>query len=690
MKATFKYSLLIVFSLCVLPFIHVQAEEVAPEQQTNIIQLQENDQTLTGSNPSVETYFEVKDYWNMERVLVNFDYRLTQLSITDQSNITFSINGVKFKSVTMLNEDGEQHLQIDLPKELLKKGANTFKVEAFVVTNTTNASATPADWLYVYKSSNLGLIYQTKENQPAINAFNDRFSGNDNISNKNVAILVPDKANPKELQAATFMLSGYKKLGKENDEIIPLNQLSNATYNQKAYQLIVATYDHLPEAYKKQIDSKEITNDALLKLITTDQQQVLVVTSKNEESLLVAAKFVANQDLMTQVDQPEKIISEKLNVDTPHIKSEQAIQFTKTGDEIAGAGHQSRDYFVQLPSNRSIANNSQIYLEYRYSENLDFDRSLVTVSINGTPIGSQKLSLEHAAGDELTFKIPSDLTVAGDFNVNVTFDLEMKNVDDAVGKSQAPWAYITAKSAMALHTNDRTDLLFENYPFPFLKDGTYNQVAVVLPKEMNDDYYRSLSNVFNLLGKYTQDNTGEITYYTQDEKIDEANLKAGNLIVLGSYQDNQMIQDLNKDLFFQYNDKGTAFTSNEKMTIESGYGQRIGSAQLIRSPYEASKGILVLTGANSENVYLASKEIATHQSISEHPGDAFIVDKNHKVSDFRFKDDPSDNGVQNVTEKIKKHSSLIAYVGLFIFVVAAVIVMLVFNIHKKMKKKEEK
>ncbi|MBP2098463.1 cellulose biosynthesis cyclic di-GMP-binding regulatory protein BcsB [Enterococcus rivorum] len=686
MKAKIARALsLFVLIVCLFPMVRVQAEEVAPEQETAITNLQETDIILSEDRPMMETTFEINDYWEIDQALVNFDYRLTQLSVTDQSNLTFSVNGNNFYSTVMKQKEGKQHIQIEIPKEFLKVGKNTLKVESYVLTNE-KSTKTPADWLFAYQSSNVGVIYENKENEPAIRAFHDRFSGEDNITDKNVAILVPDKANGKELQAATTILSGYKKIGQKNSEIIPINQWSNEEYRQKPYVIVVAEYDHLSADYQKLIDRKKVMNDGLLKVITNNQQQVLIVTSENEQALEAAGKFVANSELMSQVDESEKVVSENTEVDTLPIRSEQAIQFTKTGDQLQGEGRQQRDYFVQLPSNRSIAQNSQIYFEYRYSENLNFDHSLVTVFVNGIPIGSKKLSSAHAAGDELDFKMPKDLNVSGDFTVTVSFDLEMRNDVEGAEKSQAPWAYITGKSAMALLTNDRTELLFENYPFPFLKDGTYNQVGVVLPKEMNDDYYRSLSNVFNLLGTYTQDNTGEITYITDNEKVDSAVLQASNLIVIGGYQDNSVVQELNKHLYFKYNDKGTGFVSNEKIAVESGYGQRLGSGQLIASPYEKGKGVLVLTGAHSENIYLASKELSTSKGLASQTGDAFIVDKNNQISSFRFKKQANQGITQNLTETVKKNTSLISYIGLFLFVIAALIVLLVFSINKRRKK----
>ena len=113
---------------------------------------------------------------------------------------------------------------------------------------------------------------------------------------------------------------------------------------------------------------------------------------------------------------------------------------------------------MSLPANRSIAENSEVNLAFRYAKNLDFDRSLVTVSINDIPIGSKKLNKEYADSDTVSFKTPADLSVVGNYTVTVSFDLEMKSVPCVADSSQTPWAYIAPESTLLINTQDRTDL----------------------------------------------------------------------------------------------------------------------------------------------------------------------------------------------------------------------------------------
>ena len=64
----------------------------------------------------------------------------------------------------------------------------------------------------------------------------------------------------------------------------------------------------------------------------------------------------------------------------------------------------------------------------RYAENLDFDRSLVSAYITGTHIGRKKLQKDQAQGDEAVFALPADLEISGNFTLEISFDLEIKDL----------------------------------------------------------------------------------------------------------------------------------------------------------------------------------------------------------------------------------------------------------------------
>lgn len=311
----------------------------------------------------------------------------------------------------------------------------------------------------------------------------------------------------------------------------------------------------------------------------------------------------------------------------------------------------------------------------------------MTVSINNTPVGSKKLTKELANGDVLTLDVPQSLNISGNFSVTVAFDLEMANAICTPNTEQMPWAYISKESMMRLNTKDRTELLLSNYPYPFLRDGIFNRVAVVLPQEMDDYAYQSLGNIFNMLGQYAGGNTGDVHYYSDDVASD--NLKDNNIIAIGTYKNNKVIRDNNDKLFFKYNKDGSTLLSNEKIAIEEQYGAGIGTLQLLDSPYESGRGLLAVTAVSSESYYLVSKLIASEKDRWKVYGDGVVADKDGQVNAYRFKT-LSGAAKESTVAQIIERSDVLGFVVAAVLMITLVIVSLLLLLRKHMKKRGDK
>ncbi|ULO07751.1 cellulose biosynthesis cyclic di-GMP-binding regulatory protein BcsB [Paenibacillus sp. 19GGS1-52] len=651
------------------------------------------DVSLSGSG-SQQQYFKVMDYWNVDELRINLHFQISQITADQNSSVTLSLNGSPFYTFRpSVQNNGEQQLTITAPKGFLKEGSNTLTIQGYLRTarvdnQICSVDNSPDNWLHLFNTSSIAVRYTPKALSGGISDFSERFSGIDTLTDNHSLLAVPDKSSAAELEAATYALSGLASNNTLSDRTIPLLPYRGDTVKAKEAVVLIARYDHVPAPLKALLSpAEDLGTHALIQLVNKDTQPTLVVTSKDESLLIKAGRLLGNRDLIGQLSSDLLVIDDVTEVATPAFSLSSNITFTETGDKLTGPNHQEQTYFVSLPSNRSIADSGKISLDFRYAENLDFGRSLVTVSINGTPIGSKKLTQELANGDSLNFSIPENLNVSGNFSVNVAFDLELPSAICTPNSEQMPWAYISKDSVLHLNTKDRTDLLFNNYPYPFLRDEVYNHVAVVLPEEMDDYSYQSLSNMFNLLGQYASGNTGDVHFYTDSVIAD--NLKNNNIIAIGTYKNNKVIRDNNEKLYFQYNSEGTTFHSNEKMSIEEQYGAQIGTLQLIDSPYESGHGLLAVTGVSSEEYYLASKLIASESSKWKVYGDGVVTDKNGNINAYRFKT-ASGAAKDSVVQKIVDRSDVLAFVVAIVLVLTMVILSLLLLLRKHMKKRGDK
>ncbi len=641
----------------------------AADNQTYTQQFQNSTTTLSGKSVESNMYLTKMDYWDVKKVTFNFNFQVSQLAARDISDITVSLNGVKFYSFRPSKKTGLQTKVIDVPVRLLG-GSNKLQIEGQILSSDNNnnyqLSQTPANWLTIEKGSNVDFEYNLKEADNNIKSFYDHFSGQDTISYSRSRIATADEPTAYELTASMIALAGESRIITTTNDQIPVVKMNNMDVKDNDYVMVVAKYNHLPQQLKSQISSDEINNRGIIKTFYDKNKHYLIVTAKTGTLLKRAARFVANAELMKETSQSTEYVSNDTDTFTSSLHDNGIKSITSTTDTITGAGHRESNYLISLSNDRTNADGSEVYLNFRYSKNLNFNRSLVTVRVNNTTLGSKKLSSIRANGDTLTVKVPRNLSLGNSFTISVAFDLEMKDQNTS-DNSQTPWAEIDTGSKMYVKSKRSNDLLFTNYPTLFINNETYDDIAVIAPNYLSNDDFKTITNVFNLIGNFAKSNTGNIQFYSKMPS--KSVLRNKNVIVIGTPQNNPMIKKLNSKLYFKYSNDFSRIVSNEKLSIEHNYGKTIGTAQLLRSPYNDKRGMMVVTGANDDAVYLASTQINFQDNIQQYSGDGIVVDQNNTHYGYRFKKNKAIDKSLTAKQLISDNTQLIIYLILALIVI---------------------
>ncbi|WP_307724430.1 cellulose biosynthesis cyclic di-GMP-binding regulatory protein BcsB [Companilactobacillus mindensis] len=542
----------------------VNTVKAADDNQTYTQQFQNTTTTLSGKSVTSSMYFTKMGYWDLKKVTFNFNYQISQLASRQTSDITVSVNGVKFYSFRPKDETGFQTEKITVPLDLVQ-GSNKLQISGQVLdqddqNNNYQLAQTPANWLTMGKGSNINFEYSLDEADNTLSSFYDHFTGKDTISYQRSKIATVNNPTADELTASMIALSGQSRVISTDNDQIPVVKYNQVKAAEGSYTMVISKYDKLNSDLKKQIDADKMGNRAVIKTYYANNRHYL----------------------------------------------------TKSADRLEGAGHREADYFVQMPSDKTNADGSRINLHFSYSKNLNFNRSLVTLYVNNTVVGSKKLTAANANSDYVSLKVPKGVALDSSFTVRVAFDLEMK--DQATSdNSNTPWAQVEPQSKMIVKSQKSNDLLFTNYPTLFINNETYDHLAVITPKKLNNNDFKTLTNIFNLVGNFSKSNTGNIQFYNKIPS--KSVLKNDNVIVVGTPKNNPMVKELNDQLYFKYSKNFTRLVSNEKLSIEDDYGKNIGTAQLLRSPYNDKKGMLVVTGVNTNDTYLASTQINFQKNI---------------------------------------------------------------------------
>ncbi len=604
-----------------------------------------NEHNLTGLMSSFTEYFHTGN-WKIEKGQLTLVYSSTPLVRPDVSDFTISLNGTRVYSQKIPESSGEiKQETIDLPAYAIRNGVNSITFESYVRTsessNICEDDISNATWLNLMKDSSVSVQYVPKAEIKSASDLYDQFTSVDALENKQSAVLVASDPTADEITAAGFVLAGISKNATMNYGNIQFGKLDdfNLLSNYK-YSIYIADYDKLDTLVKLQLTDEQkekAEKQAIIAAVKLDTgNYVLTVTGKNMKALANAGRLFGNQALFQQTITSWREVTDSDDVMMP--KTSQAHQeiLTANGTYLHGPFRQAATFYINNQANQLLSPDSNITISYRHSENLDFDRSLITVYVADIPIGSKKLTKSTAQGDEITFSVPNDISVSGNLSITVAFDLEIKDLQCTVRQEQMPWAYIAPSSFANLITKQSPYLLFDYYPSPFILNDMLNNVVFIIPYNYSKTDLDTYGAMMLELGRNASSNRGTFRMAYSNNIGDLSN---ANIIAIGRYQKNPIAQQLNAQLFFEFSPEGTTILSNEKTRIDANYGSTLGNIELLYSPYSSDQHALLLVSAvQDQGITNSIYYLSSEHGLWETNGDGCLIDSD-TINCYKFKAD---------------------------------------------------
>ncbi len=209
----------------------------------------------------------------------------------------------------------------------------------------------------------------------------------------------------------------------------------------------------------------------------------LLVSGSDQAGLDRAAVLLANAELLRQASGT----SLTLTGDVPrpassgerHKSGYYALSDFGYGTvNLAGAFHQETTFALTQPGGLMSGRNSYAEIRYRHSEALIADNSLLTVYVNGTPMGSAKLSSSNAGGGKIKVRFPAEALAAEDIRVKVEVYNYLGRVDCSKDYYDTAWTVIDKDSVVYFEPGERS-IQPTLTGFPALSQGAEEAVLVV-------------------------------------------------------------------------------------------------------------------------------------------------------------------------------------------------------------------
>ncbi|MBW6409447.1 cellulose biosynthesis cyclic di-GMP-binding regulatory protein BcsB [Clostridium weizhouense] len=658
--------LLIIIIINIIP-LRVKAETIKNsnniEKEFNIKKYNlGNDVSFKGVFSSHSWYFKINEWWNVNSVYTEIKFSLNQL-LDKETYLLISVNNKPFYSQKIYydNKSEVQNIKVNIPKDMIVYGSNELKVETYSRISDLPCvdDVNTANWIVLKGDSNIDVNFNNILADNNISNFPYPYLKENNEDSSSTCIVIPNDYTDGELSAALLLNSYFGKIYDNGDFRGKIYKYDDFI-DQGVYSgIYIGNYENLPSEISFLSDNKENCTIKTINspYINKENMKMLLIVSNDDNNLIKAIKTLMNKELVYQLESDIFIVDKSLEEENKILDESEKITFKDMGFNelnLKGEFRRSATLNYSLPKNRKLSSGDKIKIFMRYSQNLDFDRALVTIYINETPIGSKKLEKEKCNNDELELVIPEDIKESNYMKFKITFDLEILNSYCEKRQGEMPWALVSNESYLYTGLNNVTNYYFSNYGSPFIKDRMYNDTLVILPDDLTSEDLTEIGKVFGYLGKDLHYNNGNL------KAIRNSNLKGeekeNNIIIYGTPEKNTIIKNLNNYLWFKFNDTYSKFISNEKLFLTDPFSSKISVFQLDVSPYNSQKAMLIITSPNEKILRDSLEYLSSSSKIYELNGDSVVIDEYGNIKTYKIKKDiepPTYSKVAVLKEKDK-------------------------------------
>ena len=677
----------------------------------------ETTRPMKGIVGTTSFYFNMPNYWDTKFVYVGVAYEVSSLVTSDvPASLTFLVNDVPVYSCFIEYDKGkEQTAYFTIPLEKLNEGFNLLEISSYVRIYDSEGCTEDqswSNWVNIKDSSYVYAGYDILSNDK-ISYYPYPFISTVNPTGEHTGIIVPDNALNGELAAAMYLLADISTSTTDQNEI-SLSQYKDAASKGITKKIVISTTANLPAEFNRylQVNLAEdslaaetyvLSDRTMIRLVKDEQDNpLLLIVSDKEENLMEAVHMLLDEDRITQEKSNIAFVQEgsaQIVYDSKQLS--QLVAGSYTIEDLMGQGmtyvgpfHNEQILYLPFGNDYVLSSDGKISLKFRYSENLDFDRSLITVFWGEVPIASKKLAKENAVADELTFTMPSDIIGTNASSIKIAFDLEIKDLFCTMRQDQMPWAYITSDSMLYLPAKDNNVVSFDYFPSPFQKKGMFDNVLLVVGDDLKEQELELLGKAVSVYG-YQVEPYGTLKVVRASE-FSESDADY-NIITVGTLQ-NSFLAMINSNLHFQLNSAGDAFVSNSKLVLSEQYAKSIASFQLIASPFKNDRTnfandrtIFVVASTGTDSTAIAKGFLQDNEERWNLEGDCVLVDSENDLKSFVFLETKAVEEKPSIGEFVKENKQTV----LFTIMSAAAMVMLltisilILSRAKQYKRKED-
>jgi hypothetical protein len=454
-------------------------------------------------------------------------------------------------------------------------------------------------------------------------------------------VVVPNEPDPKELDAALNVMSGFGSLVGETFDfgIATAGELTDDVIAQSNLIFVgrPEQFDHLSFVkFPLAVENKKFANlpaesetDGVIEMAISpwnESKAVMFVGGNSTDAVRKAAQALSSGRILTYENPALAYVADVqlLSRTLPIIQDFTLQSLGYKTQTLSGIGVDSVQYVFNASKEQLNSKDSSIDLMYYHSGLLDYGLSSLTVELNNQIIASAVFSKESEQITTLPVKIPPGILRFGENRLTISARLFAVTSCDTTGFS-SPWLTISDQTHIHLPASTDTnsaspwllDLKF--YPDLFTTHSDLGDVAFVLPKS-NPSSWKIAGQMAYELGNTANPLISNLKAVYADD-VPQPVLDENALIVIGRSSTVPFLSQINNQLPAPFDfENDTASESHMQVVYRIPSGMSVGYLQLMNSPFNIEKPILVLAGNSDEGLSMAGNALSQSELRSQLAG----------------------------------------------------------------------
>lgn len=677
-----------------LPNIKKTLPPISNTTKVSNMILTEKDQWGNGIFNSFFFYFSKDQNWVIKNGKINLVVSHSDITLSSTSSFTVYLNGVPIKSVKLDDSNKlKANIEFNLPLNKIKDGTNEILIKVYLrsLSDPCQDIDNPSVWFKIHKESIIHLEYILKENL-TLKDYPMPFFEPPLTSPLKSIILLPDTLTPSEIACAYSIISHWGQLApytKFYPTIAYGNKLSIDDKNK--HIIFIGLWENLSgdikNLIKKQLKEEPSEGKSYLGIIQSPynfNKRMLYIVGKTDKDIIRGVKALIMEHSKKQLIKNPSIIDDKITLEEKKISlfEEEYITFKDLGYEnilLEGAFHQSTHMYYEIPTAWKLKSGAYMKIYLKHAITLSPEKSILTITLNGVPVYSIKLTEKNANGSEIYIPLTKETLKNKylDIGFNAYLDLDVKDCTRIY--PEAAWILIKGTSILYLpHTIAPYKFSLKFLPNLYIEKQKIDNLNIIFTEKPNKTLLKILSTIIASWGSGLQGFTmPKVEILTNVNNDVLKRIEKQKNIFIGPPR--SFLNSIYKELVF-YDKKEDRYVS-QKYTLLPDYTRNATLIQLSRKDslpatviYETKNFKPSFTYLNALSYWPNMGKLNGRLSLVSHSGDVINFEK-EKVEEegYENKLERYFDFIQKIGRRRAIISIFITLIGLSILFVATVL-----------------